>query len=47
MHAQDLVIDERGDRQLLEDVDEFFEQPAIFLILLCQRYLRLAFPFEQ
>ena len=47
MHAQDLVIDECGDRQLLEDINELFEQPAIFLILLRQRYLRLAFPFEQ
>lgn len=47
MHAQNLVVDQRRHRQLLEDVDELLEQPTVLLILLCEGNFGLSFPLEQ
>lgn len=47
MHAQDLVVNERRYRQLLEHADELLEQAAVFLILLCKSNFGLSFPLEQ
>ena len=47
VHTQDLVIYERRNRKLFEDVDEFFEKAAVFLGWRLKSYFRFSLPFEE
>ena len=47
MHAQYFIVDQSGDRQLLEDADEFLEHLAVLLIVAGQLETGLTLPLEQ
>jgi len=47
MHAEDLVVDQGGDWDLIEDADELLEQAAILLVWSSQLGPRTAFPLQQ
>jgi len=47
MHAEDLVVDQGGDWDLIEDADELLEQAAILLVWSSQLQSRTAFPLQQ